>query len=431
MTRHRRPQNTDDGSWSWPPRDELEVVDLESGRPRKPPREEGDPEAAADADGLETEQGAAEPEPHSYEPEPHSHEPEAPSYESGILPDAVPDDYREPVVRPPRGARTDEPREAEEPASPSAAGGWTALRQRLGRPAVSSPGGRRWFTPEHVLLLVLAAAALGQAVYILVSTSRKPPASGQAAFTQSGSVGTSGNTRTSKASSSASPAAAATSTPATGYLAVRTQPAGGSVYVDGKRLGVAPVTVPELTAGRHSITIRSRTQTIEHQVNISPGEVVSLVVPLTGGGGGGGGGAADSSQGSLAVRAPVELRIFEGDRLVGTSAMDQMPLTPGTHRLQLTNEAVGYRQERSVTASAGKTTTLQVEMPNERANINAVPWAEVWVDGKRVGETPIGGLPLPLGPHVVVLRHPQLGEKTVNTVVKANEPPRISLDMRK
>jgi hypothetical protein len=48
-----------------------------------------------------------------------------------------------------------------------------------------------------------------------------------------------------------------------------------------------------------------------------------------------------------------------------------------------------------------------------------------------MGETPIGTLALPLGPHDIVLRHPQLGEKTVRVLVKASEPGRISVDMRK
>ena len=46
--------------------------------------------------------------------------------------------------------------------------------------------------------------------------------------------------------------------------------------------------------------------------------------------------------------------------------------------------------------------------------LNAQPWADVWVDGERVGETPIGNVAVPIGPHEVVFRHPQLGEQVVS-----------------
>ena len=52
-----------------------------------------------------------------------------------------------------------------------------------------------------------------------------------------------------------------------------------------------------------------------------------------------------------------------------------------------------------------------LELPNGTVNLNASPWAEVWIDGQRVGETPIGNLSVPIGPHEVVFRHPQFGEK--------------------
>jgi len=64
-------------------------------------------------------------------------------------------------------------------------------------------------------------------------------------------------------------------------------------------------------------------------------------------------------------------------------------------------------------------------------NLNAVPWAEVWIDNKRIGETPIGNVPLPIGPHEVVFRHPQFGEKRQAIEVTASAPVRVSIDMRK
>ena len=59
-----------------------------------------------------------------------------------------------------------------------------------------------------------------------------------------------------------------------------------------------------------------------------------------------------------------------------------------------------------------------------------MPWAEVWIDGHRVGETPIGNLDVPIGPHEVVFKHPQFGEKRHAISVTLSAPVRLSVDMK-
>ena len=63
--------------------------------------------------------------------------------------------------------------------------------------------------------------------------------------------------------------------------------------------------------------------------------------------------------------------------------------------------------------------------------MNAIPWAEVWVDGERVGETPIGNLPVSVGNHEVVFRNPDLGEQRMTATVTLTAPTRLSVDLRK
>ena len=38
---------------------------------------------------------------------------------------------------------------------------------------------------------------------------------------------------------------------------------------------------------------------------------------------------------------------------------------------------------------------------------NAQPWADVWVNGEKQGETPIGNITVPIGTHEVVFRQPR------------------------
>jgi hypothetical protein len=62
-------------------------------------------------------------------------------------------------------------------------------------------------------------------------------------------------------------------------------------------------------------------------------------------------------------------------------------------------------------------------------HLNATPWAEVWIDGVKAGETPIGNLPVTIGPHEIVFRHPELGEQVHAATVKAGAPVRLSVDL--
>jgi len=95
------------------------------------------------------------------------------------------------------------------------------------------------------------------------------------------------------------------------------------------------------------------------------------------------------------------------------------------------NESLGFRATRVVTVSPGQVSALRLEWPKGSMALNAQPWADVWIDGERVGETPIGNVAVPIGPHEVVFRHPQLGEQVVRATVTAGESTRVSVDMRK
>ena len=75
---------------------------------------------------------------------------------------------------------------------------------------------------------------------------------------------------------------------------------------------------------------------------------------------------------------------------------------------------------------AGRQADLTVVLPSGTVNVNAQPWAQVLIDGAVVGDTPLANLPLVIGDHEVVFRHPQLGERRQRVVVKAGALTRIS-----
>ena len=123
--------------------------------------------------------------------------------------------------------------------------------------------------------------------------------------------------------------------------------------------------------------------------------------------------------GGLTVTSPIDLQIFENGKLLGVSG-GQVALSEGTHRFDFVNDATGFRYAQAVTVRAGKMTTISIAVPKGRLSINAVPWAEVLIDGAPHGQTPLANVSLPIGTHEIVFRHPQLGERKQTVVVKTD-----------
>ena len=71
-------------------------------------------------------------------------------------------------------------------------------------------------------------------------------------------------------------------------------------------------------------------------------------------------------------------------------------------------------------------TTVNIAVPNGRISINAAPWAEVEIDGKPAGETPLANLSLPVGAHEITFRHPELGVKKQTVIVKVDGLTRVT-----
>ena len=208
-----------------------------------------------------------------------------------------------------------------------------------------------------------------------------------------------------------------------GRLRVVTAPSGGRVLVDGQARGVSPIDVDGLAAGNHEIIVESRQGSVRQTVHVEANSTASLFVPLPA--------AAAPAPGWLAIAAPIELSAYENGEIVGTSKTARIMLPAGHHQLQLVAEGLGFTTTRDVQVPVGKSATLEVVVPDGKMDINALPWAEVSIDDRRIGETPLGGVSVPIGRHVVTFRHPQLGERTVDCLVTLQGPVRVSVDLRK
>ena len=217
------------------------------------------------------------------------------------------------------------------------------------------------------------------------------------------------------------PAATALPLATTGRLEVGSDPAGARVAINGTPRGTTPLTLASMAPGEYAVVITSGTNSVTRKVTVTTGNTAtifsSITAPPTG-----------AAAGWLAVQAPFEVQIFQEGRLVGTSAADRFMLPVGRHDLELVNKSFEFRRVLAAQITAGTTSRLNVDVPRGSLSVNAVPWAEVFIDGDPVGTTPLGNLPVSVGSHEIIWRHPQLGERRRTIAVTAVSPVRIGLD---
>jgi hypothetical protein len=134
--------------------------------------------------------------------------------------------------------------------------------------------------------------------------------------------------------------------------------------------------------------------------------------------------------GIVEIVSSVPLRVSEGGRTLGTSAAPlRLPL--GRHTLELRNDELGFQAAQAVDVRQGRTERIQPALPTGLANLNATPWAEVWIDGRRVGETPLGRVELTIGAHEIRFRHPELGEQSRTVTITAGKVALLSVELSK
>jgi hypothetical protein len=211
---------------------------------------------------------------------------------------------------------------------------------------------------------------------------------------------------------------------ARGALQIATEPPGARVWVDGEARGTAPITISDLDGGDHVVTLRSGSgDPIKRTVTIQEGATASLVITMPG--------AGAYASGWLVISSAVPLQVMDKGALLGTTEMPRILLPAGAHQLELVNAGLDYRVTQNVTIAAGQTATFTVVPPRGTLSVNALPWAEVWIDGKRAGDTPIGNYAIPIGTHELLFRHPELGEQRKTVTIGAERPVRVGVDMKK
>jgi serine/threonine-protein kinase len=206
-------------------------------------------------------------------------------------------------------------------------------------------------------------------------------------------------------------------------MSVTTDPPKAQVSVDGVPRGTSPVTIEDVTPGQHRVTATNGSGSAERTVTVEPGGALSVVFALPT--------ASTPAVGWLKLSAPFEVDILEKNELLGTSAASKLMLASGRHEITLANRTLGYSENRRADVVAARTTTVQIEPPMALLSANAKPWADVTLDGKPIGQTPIANVEVPIGTHEAIFRHPEFGERRQTVVVTLHGPNRIGMDLTK
>ncbi len=210
-------------------------------------------------------------------------------------------------------------------------------------------------------------------------------------------------------------------------VTIESAAAAGPVLVDGRQIGVSPLqlTIDESvhvirlpSPPRPALADTPRTTSPLDMPPVHDTTPADAAIGIA---------AVRQRSGGVRVSSPIDLQVLLDERLLGSSADGPVFARAGRRELDLVNDRLGFRAKLTVAIEAGRIVTLAVKPPDGQVSVNALPWAQVWIDGTPVGETPLANLRVPLGDHTITFRHPQLGERTHTTTVRADAPTRVSV----
>jgi hypothetical protein len=347
-------------------------------------------------------------------------------------------DSKQPPREPMKAATVAPAPAAPKPAQPKVAAPKPPIRTQSAA-AFAEPrqgGGKlaRWVAVAFAMIAIAEGGVIGGLVWqgfplkAILTGRAVPPSAVQAAALPAGADLSKPAAGASATPAGAIPAATGPATPqppsngsSSSPLEVTSDPPGARVTVDGAAHGVTPITVP-LTPGPHAVTISDGTTTTRRTVTAVAGVTSTLMASFA---------PATASAGWVTIKSAIELQVREAGSLLGVTSVDRLMLPAGRHTLEVSSAPLGFQTTVSFDVQPGRTAAATVVIPNGTLSLNALPWANVTLDGQALaGTTPFANLEVMIGPHEIVWKHPQLGERRETVLVTAKTPVRRVLDWR-
>ncbi|HEY7958233.1 MAG TPA: serine/threonine-protein kinase [Polyangia bacterium] len=125
------------------------------------------------------------------------------------------------------------------------------------------------------------------------------------------------------------------------------------------------------------------------------------------------------AQASLRVEVAGHPSFVVDGRAMRPASDGALHLAPGRHSVVVSSGALARARTITVDLKAGEAALRAVRGGRGTLRIAASPWAEVQVDGRELGTTPLAPADLSEGPHTVTLRNSDLGVTTHRRVMIA------------
>lgn len=203
---------------------------------------------------------------------------------------------------------------------------------------------------------------------------------------------------------------------AKGVLIVETEPADGAVvYVDGDRYGQTPMTLyGSLSSGRHSLRIdHPRYQTVEESIITVPGKTTRVKKTLL------------PAFAMISVTTdPVDADVYLDGRPVGTAPLtyDRIPVEEEV-TISLRHDEM-ERVSVPVALKKGEVRPMNIVLPEKSAKISIFSFpqnAEVFIDKRRAGLTPLRDFPVARGSHTYTVEKEGYEPVTQSFAAKGGE----------
>lgn len=134
--------------------------------------------------------------------------------------------------------------------------------------------------------------------------------------------------------------------------------------------------------------------------------------------------------GTVTVASVPSARVWEGREELCESTPCEIELPVGKHKIVLSNPAEGFETSRTFNLRAGQILSFDIEVAKGELLILAKPWADVWLRNKKIGTTPMPKQRLYEGTYQLTLINADLGKrKTVTVDIAPNELTKVNVDM--
>jgi len=181
-----------------------------------------------------------------------------------------------------------------------------------------------------------------------------------------------------------------------GALFVNTTPPGATIFLDDLQLdGTSPTGRSTVPVGRHRLrAVLDGFAPLLRDLDIRRDELARVELEFR-------------TPGRLTLRStPAQASVYLGERLLGTTPLENFQLEPGVHELRLARTGC-FDLVRTVTLEEDKEAVLDLTLAHRTGTITVatIPPGEVWIDGERMPTERCADLTLAEGEHLLLVQH--------------------------